>query len=79
MVVIPAPVIRSFEVANHDGKRPLHEAAQYGHVDCASYLIGAGVDVDALKRATWTPLMLACTKDSLDVIRTLIEQGLLLL
>lgn len=65
----------SLEVANHDGKRPLHEAAQFGRVDCVSYLIQAGAEVDALKRATWTPLMLACTKDNLDVLQTLIEQG----
>ena len=65
----------SLEVANHDGKRPIHEAAQSGHVACVSYLIRAGVDVDALKRATWTPLMLACTKDDLNVIQILIEQG----
>ena len=67
--------LSSLEVANHDGKRPIHEAAQYGHVKCAAYLIEKGVDVDALKRATWTPLMLACTKDNMEVIRVLIEQG----
>jgi len=68
-------LLASLEVANHDGKRPIHEAAQYGHVRCVAYLIEAGVDVDALKRATWTPLMLACTKDNMEVIRVLIEQG----
>ena len=65
----------SLEVDNKDGKRPIHEAAQHGHADCVAYLIGQNVEVDAFKRADWTPLMLACTKDDLVVVRVLIEEG----
>ncbi|XP_076325014.1 uncharacterized protein LOC143232883 isoform X3 [Tachypleus tridentatus] len=65
----------NFEQANLDGKRPLHEAAQAGQTDCVRYLLSLNVDVDSLKRADWTPLMLACTKNNLSVIRALVECG----
>lgn len=35
----------------------------------------SGATIDPLKRADWTPLMLACTKRNLQVIRHLIENG----
>ena len=41
------------EMDNDDGKRPLHEAAQNGHTECARYLISRGAQVDALKKADW--------------------------
>nr|XP_003706405.1 PREDICTED: ankyrin repeat domain-containing protein 16-like isoform X2 [Megachile rotundata] len=50
------------DVANKDMKRPLHEAAQFARSDVLKYLIEKGATVDCLKRADWTPLMLACTK-----------------
>ena len=40
--------------SNTDGKNALHEAAQYGQVDSAHYLISAGANVDSLKRADWS-------------------------
>ncbi|XP_017890724.1 ankyrin repeat domain-containing protein 16-like [Ceratina calcarata] len=50
------------DVVNKDMKRPLHEAAQFARSDVLIYLIKKGATVDCLKRADWTPLMLACTK-----------------
>ena len=50
------------DVANKDMKRPLHEAAQFSNGEVLKYLINKGATVDSLKRADWTPLMLACTK-----------------
>jgi len=41
------------EGANKDGKRPLHIAAQSGHVECVEYLLSRHVDVDCLKLADW--------------------------
>ncbi|EDL08034.1 ankyrin repeat domain 16, isoform CRA_b, partial [Mus musculus] len=63
------------EATNRDYKRPLHEAASMGHRDCVRYLLGRGAVVDSLKKADWTPLMMACTRKNLDVIQDLVEHG----
>ncbi|NXF27643.1 ANR16 protein, partial [Rhodinocichla rosea] len=63
------------EVANGDYKRPLHEAASMGHRECVSFLLERGAGVDCLKKADWTPLMMACTRKNLEVIKTLVEHG----
>ncbi|NXP96109.1 ANR16 protein, partial [Passerina amoena] len=63
------------EVANGDYKRPLHEAASMGHQECVSFLLERGASVDCLKKADWTPLMMACTRKNLEVIQTLVEHG----
>ncbi|XP_059519444.1 ankyrin repeat domain-containing protein 16 isoform X3 [Myotis daubentonii] len=63
------------ETANRDYKRPLHEAASMGHRDCVRYLLGRGAVVDCLKKADWTPLMMACTRKNLEVIQDLVEHG----
>lgn len=65
----------NFEQANFDGKRPLHEAAQAGQLECVKYLLEQNVKVDSLKRADWTPLMLACAKNNFAVIKALINAG----
>ncbi|XP_064589965.1 ankyrin repeat domain-containing protein 16, partial [Zonotrichia leucophrys gambelii] len=63
------------EVTNGDYKRPLHEAASMGHLECVSFLLERGASVDCLKKADWTPLMMACTRKNLEVIKTLVEHG----
>ncbi|XP_023590189.1 ankyrin repeat domain-containing protein 16 [Trichechus manatus latirostris] len=63
------------EATNRDYKRPLHEAASMGHRDCVRYLLGRGASVDCLKKADWTPLMMACTRKNLNVIQDLVEHG----
>ncbi|NWV23913.1 ANR16 protein, partial [Origma solitaria] len=63
------------EVANGDYKRPIHEAASMGHQECVAFLLESGASVDCLKKADWTPLMMACTRKNLEVIRTLVEHG----
>ncbi|CAI8031719.1 Ankyrin repeat domain-containing protein 16, partial [Geodia barretti] len=63
------------EHTNTDGKTALHEAAQEGHVDCVRLLLGSGAQVDNLKKADWTPLMLACTKENLAVVEELVKNG----
>ncbi|KAM6984723.1 ankyrin repeat domain-containing protein 16 [Aplochiton taeniatus] len=64
-----------FELYNNDYKRPLHEAASMGHCDCVSYLIREGAKIDCLKKADWTPLMMACTRTNLMVIQELLFHG----
>ncbi|XP_037366464.1 ankyrin repeat domain-containing protein 16 [Talpa occidentalis] len=63
------------EASNRDYKRPLHEAASMGHRDCVRYLLGRGATVDCLKKADWTPLMMACAKKNLEVIQDLVDHG----
>ncbi|XP_063253217.1 ankyrin repeat domain-containing protein 16 isoform X1 [Prinia subflava] len=63
------------EVANGDYKRPIHEAASMGHQECVAFLLERGASVDCLKKADWTPLMMACTRKNLGVIRVLVEHG----
>ncbi|XP_030295161.1 ankyrin repeat domain-containing protein 16 [Sparus aurata] len=63
------------EVYNNDYKRPLHEAASMSHQDCVSYLLREGAKVDSLKKADWTPLMMACTRRNLAVIQELLCHG----
>ncbi|XP_077639841.1 ankyrin repeat domain-containing protein 16 [Lonchura striata] len=63
------------EVANGDYKRPIHEAVSMGHQECVSFLLERGASVDCLKKADWTPLMMACTRKNLGVIKTLVEHG----
>ncbi|XP_046857409.1 ankyrin repeat domain-containing protein 16-like [Xenia sp. Carnegie-2017] len=60
---------------NNDGKRALHEAVLAGHTACVIYLISRKVEIDSLKRADWTPLMLACTKDCIEIIKELLKAG----
>lgn len=63
------------DVYNNDYKRPLHEAASMSHQACVSYLLKEGAQVDSLKKADWTPLMMACTRRNLDVIQELLCHG----
>ncbi|XP_031162050.1 ankyrin repeat domain-containing protein 16 [Sander lucioperca] len=63
------------EVYNNDYKRPLHEAASMSHQACVSYLLREGAKVDGLKKADWTPLMMACTRRNLAVIQELLCHG----
>ncbi|XP_013412399.1 ankyrin repeat domain-containing protein 16-like [Lingula anatina] len=60
---------------NFDGKRALHEASHFGQLECVTVLLNNGAAIDALKKADWTPLMLACTKTNLEVIQELIQRG----
>ncbi|KAM9311770.1 ankyrin repeat domain-containing protein 16 [Gastrophryne carolinensis] len=66
-------LVMPVEIMNNDYKRALHEAASMGHRDCLLYLLAKGAQVDCLKKADWTPLMMACTKTNLEVIKDLIK------
>ncbi|KAI8980965.1 ankyrin repeat-containing domain protein [Pilobolus umbonatus] len=65
------------ESINEHGRRPIHEAID--SYDCLSYLIHeCHVDMDAIKRGDWTPLMIAAMKGNLDTVKLLVEAGALL-
>ena len=64
----------SWEHPNFEGKTLLHEAAQFKCIHVVEFLLKHHVSVDAIKRADWTPLMLAATKkDNLSVVRALLK------
>jgi len=63
------------EHKNLDGKRVLHEASLSGCSQCIEYLLQQGCSVDVLKKADWTPLMLASTQGHLNVVKILVEFG----
>ena len=68
--------LKILEVPNVDGKTPLHEAAQFSKAEIVRTLLEHNVKVDPLKRADWTPLMLACTKagpEALEVVKLLLH------
>ena len=61
---------------NLEFKTALHEAAQFGQSEAVRLLLRAGAQVDSLKRADWTPIMLAATKQgNMESVRTLLEAG----
>ncbi|XP_050302292.1 ankyrin repeat domain-containing protein 16-like [Anthonomus grandis grandis] len=69
------------DIKNKDDKTPLHEAAQFAQYESVLQLCSYGASVNALKRADWTPLMLACTKlqpQSLNIIKDLVHRGAIL-
>lgn len=58
------------EIMNVDGKTPLHDAAQFSQYGIVRILLNHQVNVNPIKRADWTPLMLACTKTGEDALKT---------
>lgn len=75
---------KAVDCKNKDDKTALHEAAQFGQFEVCELLIKHGANVNALKRADWTPLMLACTKFSNDsqsrlkIVELLLDNGALI-
>ncbi|TPP64506.1 hypothetical protein FGIG_04920 [Fasciola gigantica] len=77
----------TFTCLNYHRKQPLHEAAQTGRANCVAFLLDvAKVPVDCLKRADWTPMMLACAGPGregsatdvasyVECVRILLEHG----
>ncbi|KAF5901454.1 Rab GDP dissociation inhibitor beta, partial [Clarias magur] len=63
------------ELYNNDYKRALHEASSMSQEQCVRYLIERGAKIDCLKKADWTPLMMACTRHNLEVIKALLDHG----
>ena len=60
---------------NFESKTALMEAAQHSHPDVVSCLLTAGANPNALKRADWTALMLACTKEDEETVSVLLQDA----
>jgi len=57
------------------GWRPLHFAANNGHVDVVRFLLEKGANVNAQDHRGRTPLHLAALDGHVDVVRFLLEKG----
>lgn len=61
---------------NDEGRRPLHEAAFYGHLDMVSFLLECGADINApIHPFGHTALYLAVQQSRYDVVQYLIKRG----
>ncbi|XP_004347064.2 ankyrin repeat domain-containing protein 16 [Capsaspora owczarzaki ATCC 30864] len=61
--------------ANADGRTALHEAACLDNEAVAKLLLDQGAEIDALKKAGWTPLMLALSHKRNVIARMLVLEG----
>jgi|GEM_PF-1147948 len=66
---------RFLSIRNMMNATPLHVAAKTGKPKCATALIKAGADVNAVNEQGRTPLHAAATHNHLDIIKTLVENG----
>ncbi|CAB4064537.1 unnamed protein product [Lepeophtheirus salmonis] len=75
--LISLPKSTPWNIQNSEGKTPLHDASQFCQAEVVSFFIKeCKLDPDPIKRADWTPVMLACTKiNNLKVIPILVEDG----
>ncbi|XP_040567724.1 ankyrin repeat domain-containing protein 16 isoform X2 [Lepeophtheirus salmonis] len=75
--LISLPKSTPWNIQNSEGKTPLHDASQFCQAEVVSFFIKeCKLDPDPIKRADWTPVMLACTKiNNLKVIQILVEDG----
>ncbi|KAI8366737.1 ankyrin repeat-containing domain protein [Radiomyces spectabilis] len=65
------------EAVNEHGRTPIHESID--SYEITAYLIKqCHVDVNAIKRGDWTPVMIAALKGRTDIVQLLVESGALL-
>ncbi len=61
---------------NDEGRRPIHEAAFFGHLDMVRFFISNGVAIDApVHPFGHTALYLAVQQSHYDIVRYLIKSG----
>lgn len=64
------------DLPNDEGRRPLHEAAFFGHLDMVQFFINNGAVLDApVHPFGHTALYLAVQQSRYDVVRCLIKNG----
>jgi len=57
-----------------NGLSPLHLSCKHGHLNCTEALTGFGADVDQAAVDGSTPLFLAASANSIDIVRLLLSQ-----
>ena len=63
------------DTANHVGRAPLHIAAHWGVAEAVEILIEHGASVDPKDKWDTTPLRIACSREHLRVVCSLLEAG----
>lgn len=64
------------DLPNDEGRRPIHEAAFFGHIDMVRFLSQNGADINApVHPFGHTPLYLAVQQSRYDVVEYLIRTG----
>lgn len=64
------------DLPNDEGRRPIHEAAFFGHIDMVKFLSQHGADINAaVYPFGHTPLYLAVQQSHYDLVQYLIKAG----
>ncbi|KER20574.1 hypothetical protein T265_10897 [Opisthorchis viverrini] len=66
---------RMISAVNRDGRGPIHLAAMYDHPTLIDYLLSQGAELNARDNKSMTPLLLACSKGSVEASKHLVSIG----
>ena len=67
--------IHFLSLQRSDGFVALHAACNFGRLECAKALLGAGADINKLTNNGSTPLMKAAYYGKIEVVRELLKRG----
>mmetsp|Transcript_12398 Transcript_12398/g.22307 ORF Transcript_12398/g.22307 Transcript_12398/m.22307 type:complete len:238 (-) Transcript_12398:68-781(-) len=64
----------TIDIADHEGRTPLHEAAYYGHMNLVEYFLDKGHAIDCLDNYHQTPLFRAAEAGREKVVEFLVKR-----